>query len=125
MPTLADVFLTSPLLWKSATPPCPSPVARVVPVAPVAVAPGVVRVAGAPSTGQTQPTRTASNNTGLLSLYGAFALATTAAAVYHGYKRNRGSIPWALGWGLFGSAIPIAAAPLIIAEGFGKPEGKK
>jgi hypothetical protein len=36
---------------------------------------------------------------------------------YHGYKRNNGSIGWALGWSLTG---PIGLA-IALAEGFAKP----
>lgn len=42
------------------------------------------------------------------------------AGVYHGYKRNNGSIGWALAWGLLGGLWPISI-PLMLAQGFGKP----
>ncbi len=48
-------------------------------------------------------------------------LATQAAQVYHGYKRNK-SIGWAIAWALVPSVIGI---PLALAQGFGKPKAKK
>lgn len=48
------------------------------------------------------------------------ALASTAACVFHGYRRNN-SIGWALGWGLFGSVAPVVAPAIAVAQGFGKP----
>lgn len=42
------------------------------------------------------------------------------AGVYHGYKRNNGSVGWALAWGLLGGIWPISI-PLMLAQGFGKP----
>ncbi len=56
-------------------------------------------------------------------LWGALALAGAATGIYHGYKRNNGSIGWGLGWGLFGSVAPVISIPLSLAEGFGKPQG--
>lgn len=49
------------------------------------------------------------------------AAASTAACVYHGYKRND-SVGWALGWGLFGGVAPVIAPALAVAQGFGKPK---
>lgn len=45
------------------------------------------------------------------------------AAIYHGYKRNE-SVGWAIGWGILGSMFWPIAAPLMIAQGFGKPAKK-
>lgn len=58
-----------------------------------------------------------------MGFWGALALAGAATGIYHGYKRNHGSIGWGLGWGLFGSVAPVISIPLSIAEGFGKPQG--
>lgn len=44
----------------------------------------------------------------------------SVAGVYHGYKRNNGSVGWALAWGLIGGIWPISI-PLMLAQGFGKP----
>jgi len=45
------------------------------------------------------------------------------AAIYHGYKRNE-SVGWALVWGVLGSAFWPVAAPVMLAQGFGKPAKK-
>ena len=44
-----------------------------------------------------------------------------ALNTYHGYKRNRGSIPWALLWGALGTGAPIITTAVALAQGFGKP----
>ena len=44
------------------------------------------------------------------------------AGVYHGYKRTRGSVGWAIGWGIFGGFVAPLAVPLMAAQGFGKPK---
>lgn len=50
------------------------------------------------------------------------SIASSAACAYHGYKRNNESIGWTLGWAFFGSALPILALPIALAQGFGKPK---
>lgn len=40
------------------------------------------------------------------------------AMVYHGYKRNNGSILWAILWGFTG----MFGVPFALAQGFGKPK---
>lgn len=55
-----------------------------------------------------------SSNLGLLDLIGG------GLAAYHGYKRNDGSIPWALGWGLLGLNFPILTVAAAAYEGFGQ-----
>ena len=45
--------------------------------------------------------------------------AATMASAYHGYKRNNGSIKWAVGWTL---VPPVIAIPLMLAQGFAQPE---
>lgn len=54
-------------------------------------------------------------------VYGAFVTGTTMLGVYHGYRRNQGSIGWAVGWGVFSAVLPILALPLMLAEGFAEP----
>jgi hypothetical protein len=51
-------------------------------------------------------------------VYQVFSFATHLAAIYHGYKRNHGSIGWAIGWAFVPAFI---AAPLMLAQGFAKP----
>ncbi len=47
-----------------------------------------------------------------------------AAMAYHGYKRT-GSGWWALLWAMFGSAAPVLAVPIAVAQGFAKRKGRK
>ena len=48
---------------------------------------------------------------------------SSAASVYHGYKRNE-SIGWALLWGAMGATFPIVTPVIAIAQGFGKKASK-
>lgn len=43
----------------------------------------------------------------------------TIGAIYHGYKRNDSAL-WAVLWGLFAGGLPFLAAPIALAQGFGK-----
>lgn len=78
--------------------------------------------------------RTVAGFSGLGSVWGmqnasspqafAVAVAGTAAAgalAYHGYKRNRGSVGWALMWFFFGGIFWPITLPVALAQGFGKP----
>lgn len=53
----------------------------------------------------------------------ALGLVGAAACAYHGYRRND-SAGWAVGWAFFGSAAPILALPIALAQGFGKPASR-
>lgn len=46
---------------------------------------------------------------------------SAGASAFHGYRRNRGSIGWALGWGFLGGLFPIVTPAIAFAQGFGKP----
>ncbi len=50
---------------------------------------------------------------------GIAAVAGSAAAAFHGYRRNQ-SIGWALVWALFGGVFPIFTNVVALAQGFGK-----
>jgi hypothetical protein len=56
----------------------------------------------------------------LRTVYEVAGVAGAAAGAYHGYKRNNGSVGWAIGWFFFGSLVPWLALPIMFAEGFGK-----
>lgn len=43
------------------------------------------------------------------------------ACAYHGYKRNSGSVGWAIGWGVLGGLFPILTTVIAFAEGYAKP----
>lgn len=49
------------------------------------------------------------------------SIAGVATGAYHGYKRNRGSVGWAIGWALLGGMVPYVTIPVSLAQGFGKP----
>jgi hypothetical protein len=53
-------------------------------------------------------------------LWSALSLAGAGVGAYHGYKRNNGSVGWAIGWFVFGGLIPVLALPIAAAEGIGK-----
>lgn len=48
----------------------------------------------------------------------------TGAGAYHGFKRNRGSVGWAIVWGLLGGMFPIITVPVAFAQGYAKPRGR-
>lgn len=50
----------------------------------------------------------------------ALSIAGTALGAYHGYRRNRGSVGWAIGWALLGGMFPVITIPVALAQGFGK-----
>lgn len=56
----------------------------------------------------------------LVAIHAVASLAGGAVGVYHGYKRNDDSVGWALGWGFFGSLLPLIAVPLMFGQGLGK-----
>jgi len=58
-------------------------------------------------------------------IWSALSLAGAGTGAYHGYKRNRGSVGWAIGWFLLGGIFPIITIPVSIAQGFGKPSVSK
>lgn len=55
-------------------------------------------------------------------VYQGLMLVSTALSAYHGYKRNNGSVGWAIGWGLLGGLFPVITPAIAFAEGFGKPK---
>lgn len=48
------------------------------------------------------------------------SVAGAAIGAYHGYKRNGGSIGWAIGWSLLGGMFPVITVPVALAQGLGK-----
>jgi hypothetical protein len=52
----------------------------------------------------------------------AASMAGTGIGAYHGYKRNRGSVGWAIGWALLGGMFPVITVPIAFAQGLGKPK---
>lgn len=76
------------------------------------------------SRAQTQADLNAALSTPQFRIWAALSTASAAACAYHGYRRHRGSIGWAIGWGMLGGIFfPITPA-IALAEGFGKPAKK-
>lgn len=57
-------------------------------------------------------------------IWTALALLSGGASAYHGYKRSRGSVGAAVGWGLLGGVFPVIVPAVALAQGFGKPKGR-
>jgi hypothetical protein len=55
-------------------------------------------------------------------IYGALSIVSSGLSAYHGYRRNRGSVGWAVGWALLGGIFPIITPAIAFAQGFGKPK---
>jgi len=57
-------------------------------------------------------------------IWGVLSTASFAACVYHGVKRNHGSLGWGLWWGFMGALFPVVAPVVAFAKapGFAKPK---
>lgn len=61
-------------------------------------------------------------------LIGAWWSLSTVSGIlsaYHGFKRNNGSLGWALAWFLMGSALPVVVPVIAFTQGFGQPEVRR
>lgn len=54
----------------------------------------------------------------------AVSTASMALSAYHGLKRNRGSIGYAIWWGLMGGMFPVITPVIAFGQGFAEPEKK-
>lgn len=54
----------------------------------------------------------------------AVSTASMALSAYHGLKRNRGSIGYAVWWGLMGGMFPVLVPVIAFGQGFAEPEKK-
>lgn len=52
-------------------------------------------------------------------------IAIVTALTYHGYKRNKGSVGWALAWGLGGGLVWPITLPIAFFQGYAKPAKRK
>ena len=50
-----------------------------------------------------------------------FCTVSGLASAYHGYKRNRNSVGWAVMWFLGGATAPILMPAIAIFQGYAKP----
>lgn len=57
------------------------------------------------------------------TVYQIGSLAGLTVGAYHGFLRNRGSVGWAIGWGLLGGLFWPFVIPIAFAQGIGKPAG--
>ena len=55
------------------------------------------------------------------TVWAVLGAASMALGAYHGYRRHRGSIGWAIGWALTGAFFPVITPAIAYAQGFGKP----
>lgn len=46
-------------------------------------------------------------------------------SAYHGFKRNNGSLGWALAWFLAGSALPVVVPVIAFTQGFAQEPMKR
>ena len=46
---------------------------------------------------------------------------SAAVSAFHGYRRHRGSLGWALGWAVMGSLFPVITPTIAFAQGYGQP----
>lgn len=60
-----------------------------------------------------------------ITAWGAITTASVAVSVYHGVKRNHGSIGWGLGWGLAAAVAPVVVPVVALAQGYAKPESDR
>lgn len=66
-----------------------------------------------------------SANPGAYAAWMVLSAVSVGASAFHGYRRNRGSIGWALGWGLLGGLFPIITPAIALAQGYGKPAKRR
>ena len=57
--------------------------------------------------------------------YSLLTFVSGCAAGYHGFKRNNGSIGWALTWWFFGGLAPLITLPVAAFQGYAKPARRR
>jgi len=60
-----------------------------------------------------------------LLVWGGIVVVSSGASAFHGYRRSRGSVGAAVGWGLLGAFFPIITPAVALAQGYGKPKVAK
>jgi hypothetical protein len=58
-------------------------------------------------------------------IWWSLAVASGGFSAYHGYRRNRKSAGWAIGWGLLGMILPIPSVITAMVQGYGKLKIRK
>ncbi|MBL8605138.1 MAG: peptidoglycan-binding protein [Myxococcales bacterium] len=87
------------------------------PSADVVVAGEVMPLVAPPKQGITMEFRTPP----MTPFWWLVSTASGAASAFHGYRRNNGSIPWAVTWGFLGGLFPVITPAIAVAQGFGEP----
>jgi hypothetical protein len=60
---------------------------------------------------------------GVVGLWPLVGAASAAVCTMHGYRRNNGSVGWAIAWGIGGWLLPVVLPVVAVAQGFGEPAG--
>lgn len=64
----------------------------------------------------------ARENRSIAAAWVGVAAVSSVASAYHGYRRHRGSVGAAVGWGLLGFVFPIITPVVALAEGYAQPK---
>jgi hypothetical protein len=83
-------------------------------------APGETIVVSTPAGPVTVMPERKTSSAGSVAL-GLLATVSMAASAYHGIKRNNGSIPYGIWWGLMGTMFPVITPTIAVAQGYAKP----
>jgi hypothetical protein len=51
--------------------------------------------------------------------------ASSGVSAYHGMKRHKGSVGWAIGWGMLGWLFPVITPAVAFAQGYAKPQSSR
>jgi hypothetical protein len=57
------------------------------------------------------------------ALLTALRLGAQGLCVFHGYKRNGGSLGWAISWGVLAFISPVITTGVAVAQGVGRRKG--
>ena len=71
------------------------------------------------------PSEVRRNPDGSYTAFGVVWASLQAASVFaclvHGYRRNNGSVGWALGWAFMAGLFPVVMPAFAVAQGYGVP----
>lgn len=66
-------------------------------------------------------TTTSSTSGTLLTVWWLASLASIGLSAYHGYRRSRGSVGAAVGWGILGGIFPLVVPLVAMTQGYAEP----
>lgn len=55
---------------------------------------------------------------------GILSMVSSGLSTYHGYRRH-GTVGAAIGWGILGAIFPVITPAVALAQGFGRPKGRR